>query len=352
MALLFIGSTGDQAGHTLITWAIIRRLLEKGYRTGFFKPFGNQVVNNGELWTDHDAELFKAVLNLDEPLDRICPYPLVDQSWRQKEPSEILRECKGLAMDLAEDKDVLVVMGSRHIFSDDALWPVPGLSLITELTADFVLINRFRKASSSIYSILVAYSLLKDRMKGVFINRVPPENMDEARDSVVSSLAAKGVEISALVAADPLLSLWSLREIRDMLDAEVLWGEEKLDRPIGRMTVGSAALKDSALLFKRVYNKIVFLDAPPSGSEIEAASFGESVAGILLTGGIKPPRQIVEAAASENIPLILTKEDTFAVIERSKHITQRLSLNDESKVRYFTELLDRDNGLERLLERL
>jgi BioD-like phosphotransacetylase family protein len=352
MALLFIGSTGDQAGQTLVTWAIVRRLSEKGYRLGFFKPFGTQPVNSDGFWTDHDALLFKTVLNLEAPLDRICPYLLTDESWRQKEPSHILKECRELSASLSEGKDILIMMGSRHIFFDDASWPVPDMSLVTELVADFVLINRFRKSSNSIYSILFAYSLLKDLMKGVIINRVVPEKMQEVRDQLIPSLSNKGIQTASAVAEDPVLSLWSLREIREVLHGEVLWGAEHLDRPVGRMTVGSTPLRGGSLLFKRVYNKIVFLDGLPSDRETEPPASSESVAGIVLTSGIKPPPQIIEAAAAENIPLLLVKEDTFAVRERLEQNPHNLSSKDESKVLHFTELMDQDGSLARLLQQI
>jgi len=45
MSFLFIGSTGDRAGHTLIAWAIARRLAEKGMSVGFIKPFGTDPVH-------------------------------------------------------------------------------------------------------------------------------------------------------------------------------------------------------------------------------------------------------------------------------------------------------------------
>jgi uncharacterized protein len=351
MALLFIGSTGDQAGQTLVSWVIVRRLLEKGYRLGFFKPFGTQPVNCDGFWTDHDALLFKTVFNLEAPLDRICPYLLTDESWRQKGPSHILKECKERSASLSEGKDVLIIMGSRHIFFDDASWPVPDMSLVTELMADFVLVNRFRKSSSSIYSILFAYSLLKERMRGVIINRVAPEKMQEVKDQLIPSLINKGIQ-GAAVAEDSGLSLWSLREIGDVLHAEVLWGEAHLDRPVGRMTVGSTALRGGSRLFKRVYNKIVFLDASSYDRGTEVPPSSESVAGILLTGGIRPPPQIIEAAAAENIPLLLAKDDTFAVRERLEQSPHRLSSKDEPKILHFTELMDRDGSLDRLLQRI
>ena len=84
MSFLFTGTTGDHAGHSLITWAIARRLVEKGLSVGFMKPFGTHPVNMEGLWTDRDVFLFKEVLNLQEPFNRICPYLLSEETWGNK----------------------------------------------------------------------------------------------------------------------------------------------------------------------------------------------------------------------------------------------------------------------------
>jgi hypothetical protein len=352
MALLFIGSTGDQAGHTLFTWAIARKLLEKGLRPGFFKPFGTECLNVGGSWIDHDAMLFKEVLKLDDPLERICPYLLTDDSWKSKAPSQILEECRDLSRELSRDKDILIVMGSRHIFFDDALWPVPDMNLVAGLGANFILLNRFRKASGSLYSILLAYSLLRDLMKAAVINRVPPDKMEEVKERVLLSVRNKGIGTASAVAEDPPLSLWSLREIADELCARILYGEEDLDRKVWRMAIGSSPLTGRSRLFKMVYNKIIFIGSPASCREEDAvAPSPEIIGGILLTSGVEPPPQLIAAAAAEKIPLLLVQEDTFSSMERLERSPHRLSSKNESRVDRFSDLLNRDeSGLDRLIQ--
>jgi hypothetical protein len=343
MALLFIGSTGDQAGHTLLTWAIINKLLEKGLRPGFFKPFGTGSVNVRGSLIDHDAMLFKNLLGLEASLERICPYLLADDGWRCKGPSQIMEACRDLSRELSRGKDLLIVMGSKHIFLDDASWPVQDLNLVVGLEADFILVDRFRKASNSLYSVLFAYSLVKHLMKGVVINRVLPENMEEVRRKVLPSLTSKGIGVASAIGEDPFLSLWSLREIADELSAEVLWGEEELGRKVWRMAIGSSPLSGSTLLFKRVYNKVILIASQTTGGEEDMNAFSsEVVAGILLTGGVRPPPQLIAAAAGENIPLFLVKENTLSAMERLERSPRRLSLRDRPKVDYFSNLLDRE----------
>ena len=350
MTLLFIGTTGDHAGHSLITWLIARRLVEKGLSVGFLKPFGTHPVELDGFWTDQDAVLFKEVLGLQEPFDRICPYLLSEETWMQEKPGDLLEEIKTLAKELSTGKDILLIMGSEHIFLDDVSQNVSDISLNTELETDFILVDRYRDTAKSIYSILSASSLLRDRIKGIILNRVPQAKLQEIRDRTIPSLAKKGIPITIALPEDPFLSFRSLGEVRDVLDGVILCGEESLEEPVGGMTVGSSDLKGELLLFKRAYNKIVLLK--PHTPEMEAGeSRGlRSIAGILLTGGRNPASQLLAAAKKVNVPLILVKGDTFPVLERLDQSAPTLSIQDEAKVRRFTELMDRDGALDQLLQ--
>ncbi|MBU2499333.1 MAG: AAA family ATPase [Proteobacteria bacterium] len=350
MSFLFIGSTGDRAGHTLFTWALAKRLLEKGLRLGLFKPFGTDPILVQGRWTDHDASLFKEALNLQEPLERICPYLASDETWRQKGNDEVWRELKSLSAELSEGKDLLIVMGSRHIFFDDTACPVPDVSLVAELDADFVLIHRYQKVSSSIYSILSVSSLLKERVKGIILNRVPPEHMSGVRDQLVHGLGQRGIPMTAALPEDPILASRSLHEAVEALDGRVLCGGEGLHKPIGGVTVGSADLTGDLALFKRAYNKIVLLE--PTGIEGETTQAQRPITGILLTGGRNPAPQLLHAAQKANVPLILVRDDTFTALEKWEQSASRLSPGDENKVRRVTALLDSQGALDRFLESL
>jgi BioD-like phosphotransacetylase family protein len=350
MSFLFIGSTGDRAGHSLTTWTIARRLLEKGLRVGFVKPFGTNPFYVQGSWTDHDAYLFREVLKLREPMERICPYLVSDERWRKKGNDEIMEEFKSLAQDLSEDKDVLLIMGSKHIFFDDAACPIPDISFLPELKANFLLVHRYRKISRSIYSILSVSSLLKESIKGIIVNRVPPDEADAVLNQLVLFLRQKGIPVTTALPEDPILSFRTLHEVSDVLSGELLFGEEKLEKPIGGITVGSADLTGELGLFKRVYNKIILLEPLPA--DLQASESPRPVAGILLTSGRNPPPQLLQASKTANVPLMLVKYDTFAAMELLEQSASHLSPLDEIKVRHFTEMMDRDGALERLFQSL
>jgi len=352
MSFLFVGATGDHAGHGLVTWAVAKRLSEKGLNVGFIKPFGTHPIRFQGAWTDRDALLLKEVLNLQEPLDGICPFPTSQEPSKEAGVETILGKIKSLAQKTSKEKDILLIMGSRHVFFDDASYGVSDISLTTELNADFVLVTRFRKVSTSLYSILSVRSLLDDRMKGTLINRVPPEKLEEIRNQMIPSLARKGVQITAAVPEDPFLSFRSLEEIKDVLDGEVIRGEGKLHEPVGAITVGGSELKGDLRLLKRVYNKIILLAPGSHDLGLEETNPLRSIAGILLTGGRNPAPQVLNVLERADIPVIRVEVDTFAARERLDNAAAALSIKDTEKVRRFTALMDRDGSLDRLIESL
>ena len=346
MPFLFVGSTGDKAGHSIITWALARALLDRGLRVGFFKPFGTSSIQDGEIPSDADAVLFKKVLALEANLELICPYPLAPDIQAAFVPDDIHSEIASLAEVLARGNDILLIMGSTHMFLDDASHPAPDISVIDRLKTDLVVVHRFRKPSTTRYSLLSIGSLLKRRLKGIIINRIPSSDFNEAETSLAPSLTAHGMPITALLPEYPHLAFQSVAEAARVVDGEVLLGGELLDTAVGAMTVGTSVLPPPLALFKRVHNKLILLKPDDSGLK------SGQVAGVIITGGGKPGAGVAEAARKAGVPLITARSDTFACIERIEKNAGTLSYHHEQKVRGLTGIIEKGGGIERLLSSL
>ncbi len=352
MAILFIGSTGDHAGQSLVAWAIARRLLEKGLRVGFLKPFGTRLVQINDRWADADALLFKEALNMPEPLETICPYMPAEITGTQQGAIKILEYISSIARKLSADKDLLLVLGTKHIFFDDVPHALPDISIIKELNADLVLAHRYKKISTSLYSILSIMSLLKGKVKGVIINRIPDELFRDVRDQLTEAIKKNRSTNVIVLPEDPTLSLWNIREIQEVLHGRIIWGEEYLDRPVEGITVGTSDLHGDLALFKRVYNKIILLAPSLVGEAVKYPETSRIIAGILLTGNREPAQKVIEVAKKTKIPLILIKEDTFSVKECLDLSTPTLKPTDHDKVLHFMHMMDRDYSLNRLIHAL
>ncbi len=323
-----------------------------GLRVGFVKPFGTDPVFIDGRWVDHDAHLLKQSLQLKESLETLCPYLVSDETWRSRGNDEIMAGVKSLVTELSESKDLVIIMGSKHIFFDDAACPIPDISFIPELNADLLLIHRYRKISRTVYSLLSVSSLVGSKMRGIILNRIPPEEIEQINSGLVPTLRQKGIPILSALPEDPVLSFRSIQEVSEVLDGVILWGGGDLEKPVGAMTVGSADLPGELLVFKRAYNKIILLQASFDESKTETSPGPRPVAGILLTGGRQPPSQLVEVAKRNRLPLLLVKEDTFTALQKLEQSTSHLSPDDAAKVRQMTSLMEREGGFDRLLRSL
>jgi BioD-like phosphotransacetylase family protein len=352
MSVLFIGSTGDHAGQSLMAWAIARRLLEEGFRVGFLKPFGTRPVHINDRWTDADAFLFKEALNMPEPLEVICPYMPAEIAGTQQGAMKILEHITSIARKLSAGKDILLILGTKHIFFDDVPHALPDISIIKELNADLVLVHRYKKISTSLYSILSILSLLKGKVKGVIINRTPAESVDNVRDQISVAFEKNRSTNIIVLPEDPTLSLWNMRGIQEVLHGQIIWGEEYLDRPVEGITVGTSDLHGELTLFKRVYNKIILLAPSRVSGTMEDPGTSRSIAGILLTGNREPAQRVIEASKKSKIPLILIKKDSFSAKECLDLSTPTLKPSDHDKVLHFMKMMDRDYSLNRLIHAL
>ena len=349
MPFLFVGSTGDNAGQSLFTWAISKKFKQKGLSLGFLKPFGSDPVKINGNWVDGDALLFKDFLNLNNPLNELCPYPFLEDDI--KDPEKILDNIDSVAHNLSINKDLILVMGCGRIFFDKSLHNVTDISIANRLKADFILLNRYHSLANSLYSILSICSML-EKINGILINRVPEQGMNEVKEKMLPLLTGKGLPVTAVISEQASLSLMSLEEIRNRLAGEILFGEELLERPVGGITVGSAELSGDLRIFKRVYNKVILLGPLDQTVSVKRGTVNRPVAGIVITGGIKPPQRIFDLAKEKTIPLILVKNDTFSALDLIEKSSSSLSAKDESKLNHFTELLDQTGTFERLLESL
>lgn len=352
MGCLFLGSTGDHAGQTLFTWALSRRLLEKGLKVSFFKPFATHPVESGGSWSDRDALFFKEALDLQAPLDTICPFVLTGTSLMDSSPEGIIDQIATTVKRISSEVDLLLIMGFKDIFFDDMSHPVSDTSLINALGADLLLLTRYQEASTAIYSILSICSLLRERVKGIVLNRVPPEKLELIRGQFLPFLVQKGVPISACLPEDPILACRSLREVLEVVEGELLLGEERLELPVAGMTVGSVDLDGGLVVFKRVYNKVVLVGPQTMETGVDGASGTRSVVGILLTSHRMPPPVVMDSARRAGIALALVKGDTFATLDRLQRSAPSLSPADQGKLRRFTELLDQDQALDTLIASL
>lgn len=352
MRSIFIGSTGGEPGQTLATWALAIRLREKGFRLGFFKPYG-LLPDAGSRpaggLCDADVLLFKKVLGLSDPEESLCPVTLPENFAPEipgHQGEELVKKIQKAFQEISRNKDVVLIMGAKEIFLGGG---GPGLSdshLVKSFDTSVLLVDRYQRDNLTFYSLLSLNSFLDGRVKTAILNHVASDRLDHVNKKVIPFLQEKGLPSVVAVPEDPILAGLTVCTIAESIEGKILCCPELEENLVHTSTIGSNFLQGSLSIFRQVYNKVILVGLDPRKEG------GKPVVGIILTGGKAPGELVLKVARERSIPLLLTRADTFQVMDRLEKAKPPLRPTDEFKVRQFLKLIDQTAGFSRWVEDL
>ena len=351
MRSIFIGSTGGEPGQTLVTWALAIRLRDRGYRVGFFKPYGllpdvSPTAAGGLC--DADVLLLQKVLELREGDELLCPVTLTENlvsELQSDQAAPLLKKIQSAFQKVSEDKDVVLIMGAKEIFFGGGHSNLSDSMLVKLFDASVLLVDRYQRDNMTYYSLLSLNSFLDGRVKSAVLNHVPPDKMDHVRTKVVPFLQGKTLKSALAIPEDPVLAAQTVSTLASLVDGEMLCCPEAGTNLVESSTIGSKYLEGSLAIFKQVYNKILLIGFGHGENQ-------KAIAGIVLTGGKAPSELVMRSARAGSVPLILTRNDTFQAMEKLEKAKPALGWKDQFKVQRFFELIGKEPGTEEWVEAL
>lgn len=338
MRSLFIGSTGGSSGRTLTTWLLAKKLKEQGLRVGFLKPYSfgpEDRVYSLEKAGDLDVVLLKEVLQLSEPLDLLCPVVLRKDAFSQLSPlqaQQLGEKIQAAYQEVSKSKDILLIMGGQEIFLGEGLATLSDSHLVKRFDALVILLDHYQQDHLTLFSLFSLNSFFEGRVKIALLNRVPPEKMEHLKTKLIPFIQEKGLKSVVAIPEDPILAAASVEAIGELLEAQIICGEEYGGNLIKGFTIGSKLLTGALSIFRQVYNRVILIRLP------ELNPTQEEIGGIILTGGKKPGELIRRVAQEASLPLLLTRLDTFQTVERLEKAKPKLRAKDLLKVIRFNEL--------------
>ncbi len=103
-----------------------------------------------------------------------------------------------------------------------------------------------------------------------------------------------------------MMATMTLRQVRELVGAEVLAGEDLLDRPVDK-GCGADLLSDVLAVTEEGFLLVTGMVTP---QEVRVAEVMNACA-VLFVRGKRPPSQVVEYAQGAGIPLLATQKGMF-----------------------------------------
>ena len=352
MIPLFINSTARYSGKSLLTLGMGLKFKRDGFRLGYFKPVGWLPVKMEGGICDQDAFFMKKALDLQGPLDHICPVVMTQEliqlayEGKAQDLGQKILNSFGL---VCQDQDIVLVEGAGSLF-EGGFVGARGIELAAALDAKILLIDWYHDGIATIDSLLDAKELVGDRLIGGLINRVAGDKIDFVRRKVLPFLAHREIDILAVIPEEKILAAISIRNLAEILSGSVICRGDRLDELVEGLMVGAMSMENALKYFQRQQNIVVITGG--DRLDIQLAALETPVKGIILTGGFYPNEIIVARAEERGVPLILVDQDTFAVVKRFDSMLGRLELKEEKKIEKARDLIAQEVDFPLLYRRM
>ncbi|MRI62986.1 phosphate acetyltransferase [Ornithobacterium rhinotracheale] len=334
---LYIATLEPHSGKSMIILGLMQSLLGKMAKVAYFKP----VVANEEEKDNH-IETILSHFGLNSSYDE--SYAVTrDELIRNRNSGKIadsLEKIIAKYKQLESTHDFVLVegtdfMGGSSVFEFD--WNVniaknlglPVLLISTGIDKTFKEFDR---------NLEMAYKSFQNRdvqVIGIVANKIQEENIETLKQHLSNYLPENVEKIIVPLVSE--LQNPSIEEIVEELDADVLVGKENLSNLTGKFAVGAMQLPN--FLNHIEQNSLVI--TPGDRADIILGSLQAhisakypSVAGIVLTGGIKPEETIMRLieGTQQNVPIVSVKTGTYETTQKIGAIRSDVSKEKITKI--------------------
>ncbi|MFH1651668.1 MAG: DRTGG domain-containing protein [Chloroflexota bacterium] len=310
MRLLYVVSTGEAAGKTMIAAGLGKHFRDAGKKIGYLKPV------SGEASTG-DAVFLGRVLGLGESVDFICP--------PAESPGEVQQACARVS----GEKDAVII--ESRLGAD----PADNYEVARKLDARVIVVADY---TGDIAASLDTYRGFGKNLLGVVINKVPQSRLEEAKSGIAARLTGAGINVLGIIPEDRALAALSVSELAGCVQGKILNQEEKTGALVENLMLGAMVVGSGVDYFGRKPNKAAVIAS--NRPDMQLAALETSTRCLVISGAKQEPvYAVLEKADNHQIPVILTEEDTSAIVRDVEKCLTNTRFTQEGKLSRLGEIL-------------
>ena len=357
---VFLAATGQNRGKTTTSLGLLAAIRDRGLRLGFVKPVGQRYLVVDGTRADEDAVLMSELFALPDALNDMSPVTLPRHFTTDyvmgRIAGDLGPQVRYAFERVAIDKDVVVIEGTGHA----GVGAVVGLSnaqAARMLDAPVIIVSE-GGIGRPIDEIVLNRSLFAAegvRIIGAVVNKVDVDSHPHLPEVLARGLAQHDVELLGCIPYSELLANPSLELIATHLDGELLSGEAAPGRIIGWVAIGAMQAKHAVELLR---DRTLLITPGDREDLIEAAiainreAATPKVAGLVLTGGFRPPASALAALRAAGLFAYLVGTDTFRAAQAVEQILVKTHSGDTEKIETIVDLVGGAIDTDGLLARL
>lgn len=359
---LFITATESRAGKTLVSLGVMDMLLRSIGKVAFFRPIVHR--NPGRGGVVSNLEFISSVFQLDIPMESMFAFTSseVDALLSQGREDELYERIFAKHQALIKEFDFVLCEGTDFASSTVAFEFDINAEISKNLNAPVLLVTNAADQTKDgiLRGLELAIGSLEDKgcqLLGTVINRV---ESDEQKAQLLSSLKRRGLSKRQIIICLPqveMLGKPTVEEIVRALDAEVLYGHDQLHRHVYGQAIGAMHVQEMLPRIERGSLMITPGDRADVIITCLAAVSShsmESIAGILLTGGLRPAEMVsklIEGMPAK-VPILLVDSNTYPAATTVDNVKATFFAHDEKKIALALSVFEENGNVEQLKEKI
>jgi len=355
---IFVAATRQNDGKTTLSLGLLAALQKLYPRIGYIKPVGQRFIQVEEQNIDEDTVLMDHVFRLNCPLVDMSPIavePDFTRKYLQQSNRDALVKKIEKAFDrVAWEKDIVLCEGSGHA-GVGSVFDLSNAQVAKILDAKVVIVTR-GGIGKPIDEVSLNQALFEKEgveVIGVILNKVLPDKIEFVSEFARRGFKRKGLDLLGVIPHQRILSSPTVHQIRGELNAENLNRSRQLQNVVQDVVVGAMSVPNAV----RFFNPGVLLITPGDRGDIllaAAAELGASgpakLAGIVLTGDLRPSQSVMKVIQGMAFPVLLVKEDSYEVASKVHDLIVKTQPDETEKIAIIRDLVAEHVDVEKIIK--
>lgn len=368
MKPVYVAATGQHIGKTTTTLGLVEGLRQRGFRTGYSKPVGQQHLTLDGIIADKDAVLFADSIGFAINPDWHSPV-IIGQGVTRRfidnpEGFPFRERIMEAATYMGANYDAIVYEGTGH----PGVGSVAGLSnaQVADMLGAGVVMVVEAGIGNTIDRLSLCLSLFREKkvpIWGVIVNKVYEEKKEEITYYLNKRLQQMDIPLLGLIPYDRTLSYPIMETICQAVNGNVVLHPEKLNNRVADIMAGSLVEIEEFNSFENILLVVSNKRLDEAIDKIVAICKLKQlkhtpISGVLVTGDSRHAHWIDDFELNHpyfehhQIPVISTALDTYGSVVKISRIEVKINTATPWKVSRAIELVREHVNFDLLLENM
>ncbi len=335
-------------------------LKKAGHKVGYFKPIGRKKETpTGKVIQDNDAMMMKALLDLKESPEDLCPVLLsrefILQVLSKEKRKETIQKIVDTFERVSANYDIMIIEGQQRN-QDMAV-----LGLCNPVFGKFLQAKSLVITNGEEYTLLddiflqkEYFSLNKAELAGILFNNVSSHAVKTIKSEFIPVIKNQtGLKTWGIIPIESKLISPTVDDIFSIIGGSIIEADTKEARLklVQNLLVGAMNPENAIKYFRRTVDNCLITggDRPDLlTAALETKQFNV----LICTGNLYPPVTILVKARELNVPIILVPYDTNTTARLLANAQGYISLENKEKIKLAQELIEKHVDWKGLIDSL